>query len=107
MSPQGVHSKNQTAFRLEPELLARLKDGAKRHGQTMTDIVARGTEAELDRLDGIITDRARPEAVSPPPAGTRKVSADTAPAATFRSARAHALTCKCGICKTRKNGGQQ
>ena len=23
------------------------------------------------------------------------------------AARAHALNCKCGVCKTRKNGGQQ
>lgn len=104
---RNAHTKGQTAFRFAPELLARLKAGAERHGQTMTDIVARGTEAELDRLDGITTDRARPEAVSPPPARTRKVSADTAPAAAFRPARAHALTCKCGICKTSANGGQQ
>ena len=55
--PHDVHAKPQANFRLDPALLARLKDGAKRHGQTQADIVARGTAAELDRLDGIaITD---------------------------------------------------
>ena len=51
--PHDVHAKPQANFRLPPALLARLKDGAKRHGQTQADIVARGTAAELDRLDGI------------------------------------------------------
>jgi hypothetical protein len=45
-----------------------------------------------------------------PPRRTRKPIADTAPAATFRPAgpapRAHALNCKCGICKPRANGGK-
>ena len=83
--PHGVHAKNQTAFRLPEGLLARLKDGAERHGQTMTDIVARGISAELDRLDGITTSAA-PTAPVSPPRRTRKPRADTAPAATFRPA---------------------
>ena len=53
MSPLDRHAKDQLNVRLDPDLLARLKDGAKRHGQTVTDIVARGAEAELDRLDSI------------------------------------------------------
>ena len=48
-------AKDQLNTRFPPEVLARLKDSAKRHGETMTDIVVRGTEAELDRLDGITT----------------------------------------------------
>lgn len=51
--PHGVHAKGQLNVRLPPDLLARLKDGSERHGRTVTDIVACGTEAELDRLDGI------------------------------------------------------
>jgi len=50
-SRHGVHAKDQLNVRLPPELLARLKDGSKRHGQTVTDIVTRGTATELDRLD--------------------------------------------------------
>lgn len=100
MSPQGAHAKNQTAFRFDPELLARLKAAAEGHGQTMTDIVARGTEAELDRLDGIDRTSATPaESVSPPPVAVAE-SGNHAP-------RAHALTCKCGICKTRTKAGRQ
>jgi hypothetical protein len=81
--PRDAHAKDQTAFRFAPELLARLKDGAKRHGQTMTDIVARGTEAELDRLDGITTDPGPVESVSPPRRKPRQAEAP-APPARFR-----------------------
>lgn len=51
MSPSGVHALKQTAFRLAPALLARLKTTADRRGETMTDIVSRGVTTELDRLD--------------------------------------------------------
>jgi predicted DNA-binding protein len=51
VSPRGVHKTAQTAFRLPPALLARLKTTADRHGETMTDIVTRAVTAELDRLD--------------------------------------------------------
>lgn len=78
--PQGVHAKDQTAFRFDPELLARLKDAAKRHGQTMTDIVARGTATELDRLDGITTSAAPSAPVSP----RHTARADAVPPAQFR-----------------------
>ena len=54
-SRHGVHVKDQVNLRLDPDLLARLRAGAKRHGQTMTAIVERGAAAELDRLDGIAT----------------------------------------------------
>ena len=39
MSPQGVHTRSQTAFRLPRALLAWLKAQAEREGRTMTDIV--------------------------------------------------------------------
>lgn len=107
-SRHGVHAKNQTAFRLPEGLLARLKDGAQRHGQTMTDIAAHGIAAELDRLDGITTSAAPAKPVSPP-RRPRKPKADTAPVATFKPPeppepqqtprRTHALTCKCMMCK--------
>jgi len=73
--PHGVHSKDQLNVRLPPDLLARLKDGSKRHGHTVTDIVTRGTAAELDRLDGIATE---PEPVSPPRARSREAPAPAA-----------------------------
>jgi predicted DNA-binding protein len=51
VSPRGVHALKQTAFRLPPGLLARLKTTAGQRGETMTDIVSRAVTAELDRLD--------------------------------------------------------
>lgn len=106
--PRGVHSKPQTAFRLPEGLLAWLKRQAEREGGdvTMTAIVERALERERERCEGITTGNGRTGSVSPPPKRARKPSADTAPAATFRPARTHALTCKCGICKPRTNGGQ-
>ena len=65
--PHGVHAKDQLNVRLPPDLLARLKDGAKRHGHTVTDIVTRGTTTELDRLDGIATEPAPTGAAIRPP----------------------------------------
>lgn len=50
------HAKDQLNIRIPPDVLARLKDGAKRHGQTQADIVVRGTTAELDRLDDTTTE---------------------------------------------------
>lgn len=50
--PHSVHAKTQLNIRFPPELIARVKDAAKRYGLTQADIVKRGTEAELDRLDG-------------------------------------------------------
>jgi hypothetical protein len=65
-------------------VLARLKAGAKRHGQPQSDIVVRGTVMELDRLDGVAT----------------------SPAPTFAAAEeakphrpAHRPNCKCLTCK--------
>lgn len=51
--PHGEHAKPQLNIRFPPALLARLKAVATRLGETQADIVARGTEAELDRLEGI------------------------------------------------------
>ena len=51
MSPSGVHKTDQTAFRLAPGLLPRLKAAAARLGETMTAIVNRALATELDRLD--------------------------------------------------------
>lgn len=48
--PHGTHNTTQTAFRLPQGLLARLRETAERRGVSMTEIVARGTEAELDRM---------------------------------------------------------
>lgn len=48
--PHGTHNTAQTAFRLPQGLLARLRETAERRGVSMTEIVARGTEAELDRM---------------------------------------------------------
>jgi hypothetical protein len=84
----GVHKTDQTAFRFPPELLARLKDEAKRHGHTMTEIVVRGTETELGRLDGITTAH---EPVSPPEPPAPVAAGDEQP----QPARRHAPTCKC------------
>jgi hypothetical protein len=92
--PHGVHNTAQTAFRLPESLLARLKESAKRHGQTMTDIVVRGIEAELDRLDG--------GAVSPP--RVRESRADTAPPATFREPESAQSIAD--YYKNRKNGAK-
>ena len=64
--PHGVHAKDQTAFRLDPDLRARLKARAEKDGQSMTDIAARGITAELDRLDGITTSAVQADPVSPP-----------------------------------------
>jgi len=83
--PHGVHSKDQLNVRLPPDLLARLKDGSKRHGHTVTDIVTRGTAAELDRLDGIATE---PEPVSPPRARSREAPAPAAVPVAAKSAPA-------------------
>lgn len=52
MSPHGVHAREQTAFRLPPDLLARLRDRAEREQRTMTDIVIDAITAELDRIEG-------------------------------------------------------
>ena len=51
MSPRNVHKTDQTAFRLAPGLLPRLKAAAARLGETMTGIVNRALSTELDRLD--------------------------------------------------------
>ena len=77
------HAKDQLNVRFPAEVLVRLKDSAKRHGETQTGIVVRGTVAELDRLDS-------PTASPPPPPVT---------AAQPQPARRHALTCKCGTCR--------
>ena len=37
--PHGVHAKDQTAFRLPPDLRDWLKAQAEREGRTMTDIM--------------------------------------------------------------------
>lgn len=58
--PHGVHAKDQVNVRFPPDVLARLKDGAKRHRQTITDIMLRGTVAELDRLDGLAEQAGKP-----------------------------------------------
>lgn len=57
------HAKAQLNVRIPPDLLTRLKDGAERHGQTITDISVRGITLELDRLDGL----ADPPPPPPPP----------------------------------------
>lgn len=107
--PHDVHNTAQTAFRFPEAVLARLKAGAKRHGETMTDIVVRGTVAELDRLDGITISSAPASPVSPS-RRARKPRADAVPPATFVPAEPrrtrHALTCKCGICRPVKTGGK-
>ena len=92
-SQQGDrHAKDQLNIRVPADFLARLKEAAKRPGQTQTDIVVRGTAAELDRLDGI---------AAPAPA-VFVAAEDEQPQQA--APRAHALNCKCGICKTRKTG---
>jgi hypothetical protein len=97
--PHGVHKTVQTAFRIPEAVLARLKESAGIRGETMTDIVVRGTVAELDRLDGIttrVTTTPEPAGnVSPPPKGPRKPRvehqpvADTAPPVVLREPCAH------------------
>lgn len=69
--PHGVHNTRQTAFRLPEGLTERLKDAAKRLGETMTDIAARGIAAELDRLDGT-TAAGDPRSRTEPAAGNCK-----------------------------------
>jgi predicted transcriptional regulator len=52
VSPHGVHAREQTAFRLPPGLLARLRDQAEREQRTMTDIVVAALIDYLDRTEG-------------------------------------------------------
>lgn len=72
----GVHSGQQANFRLDPGLLARLRDDAKRHGQPQTDIVSRGITAELDRLDRIATSGGADAGGCPPPEPVPVVAAE-------------------------------
>lgn len=46
-SRHGVHNREQTAFRLPPELKERLERHAAETGRTMTDIVVSALEREL------------------------------------------------------------
>lgn len=48
-SRHGVHNREQTAFRLPPDLKARLERHATQTGRTMTEIVVTALERELDR----------------------------------------------------------
>jgi hypothetical protein len=50
------HAKDQINVRFPPDVLARLKADAKRHGQAQSDIVVRGTVTELDRLAELADD---------------------------------------------------
>lgn len=52
MSPHGVHAREQTAFRLPPDLLARLRTQAEREQRTMTDIMIDALGAYLTRTEG-------------------------------------------------------
>lgn len=107
--PSGVHAKDQTAFRLDPELRARLKARAEEEGVTMTDYVSRAIENELAR--GITTDPAL--AVSPPRTRSRKPPANTAPPVQFRQPGNTKEPCLhrlppgawCKTCKTAKPEG--
>ena len=47
MSPHGVHAREQTAFRLPPALLARLRTQAETEERTMTAIVIDAIDAYL------------------------------------------------------------
>ena len=55
MSRHGVHVREQTAFRLPPDVLARLRGQAEREQRTMTDIVADAIAAYLARTEGAAT----------------------------------------------------
>lgn len=57
VSSHGVHKTDQTAFRLAPGLLPRLKAAAARLGETMTGIVNRALATELDRIEGRAPDQ--------------------------------------------------
>lgn len=48
-SRHGTHNRDQTAFRLPPELKAWLESRAEATGRTMTDIVITALEAERER----------------------------------------------------------
>lgn len=108
------HAKDLAAFRLDPDLRARLKARAEEEGITMTDYVSEAIEEKLAR--GITTSAAPVAPVSPPRSRSRKPREDAAaPAARFVAAdpeqpqpapRRHAVTCKCGICRP-KNGEQR
>jgi predicted DNA-binding protein len=52
VSRHGVHTRDQTAFRLPPELRARLKAQAEREDCTMTGIVVAALIDYLDRAEG-------------------------------------------------------
>ena len=52
MSPRGVHAREQTAFRLPPDLLASLRSRADLEQRTMTDIVVAAIIDYLDRTEG-------------------------------------------------------
>ncbi len=53
--PPGVHAKDQTAFRLDPDLRARLKAASEEDDRTMTDCVSEAIADWLDRRVRITT----------------------------------------------------
>ena len=103
--PHGVHAKDQTAFRLDPDLRARLKGASEEDGRTMTDVVSEAITDWLDRRDGITTGPVSPPQVPPvtfKPGDRSPLSASEGSNDEHRTR--HALTCKCMTCK--QTGGQ-
>ena len=97
------HKGQPKAVRRPDGLLARVEAAAKIDGVRVNGFIVAAIEEHLARREGGST----PPAVKAMRGSTtraRKPREDTAPAATFKQPeqppqRAHAPTCKCGICK--------
>ena len=101
------HKEPPQAVRLPGDLRAWYRERAAADGRSLNSVLVAALEEYRTRHDSGSTTPAassRKSATTSPRA--RKPREDTAPPATFRPARVHALTCKCGVCKLRANGGK-
>jgi len=88
------------AVRMPAGLPARVKAAADDDGVIVNGFIVAAIEEKLERR-GSTTPAAPARSGATTSGRARRPSADTAPPATFKPAasRAHALTCKCGMCK--------
>lgn len=86
-------------------LLARVEAAIKAAGGTVNAFIVAAIEEKLQRRESGSTPE--PRAVAPPKR-SRKPRDDTAPAVEVHSpqppSRAHAITCKCAVCKPSTGG---
>ena len=99
------------AVRMPGGLLARVKTAAETDGASVNGFIVAAIEEHLARREGGSTPPAA-KAARGSTTRARKPSEDTAPVVAFKPPepqaprRAHALTCKCNMCKPVKNGDQ-